>query len=75
MKAIKRSTVVGVFEDQAQADQAVNDLRMAGFRDDQIGVAMRHGMVDDSTTVADDDSQAETGALAGALTGLGLGAR
>lgn len=73
MKTIKRSTVVGVFEDKIHADQAVSELRAAGFRDDQIGVAMRHELAADST-VADDNSQAETGAVAGALTGLGLGA-
>ena len=31
-----RSTMVGVFEVQAQAEQAVNELRSAGFSDDQI---------------------------------------
>lgn len=31
-----RSTMVGVFEVQAQAEQAVHDLRSAGFSDDQI---------------------------------------
>ena len=31
-----RSTIVGVFEFQAQAEQAVNELRSAGFSDDQI---------------------------------------
>ena len=43
MAAAKQSsTVVGVFEDRRHADQAVADLKKAGFRDDQIGVAMRH---------------------------------
>jgi len=70
----QRSTVVGVFEDRKHADQAVNDLRDAGFRDDQIGVAMRHGDTGATTTAGDDDSHAGSGAVAGALTGLGLGA-
>jgi hypothetical protein len=42
MAAMQRSTVVGVFEDRRHADQAVAELKKAGFRDDQIGVAMRH---------------------------------
>src|SRR4051794_10056892 len=42
MAAKQRSTVVGVFEDRRQADQGVAELKRAGFRDDQIGVAMRH---------------------------------
>jgi len=74
--AQKRSTVVGVFEDRRHADQAVAELKKAGFRDDQIGVAMRHteGM-DTATTAGDtDDTNAGSGAMAGALTGLGLGA-
>ena len=73
----QKSTVVGVFEDRLQADRAVDELRRAGFRDDQIGVAMRHDAgdvaVDDMTDVAD-EPDAGTGAITGVLTGLGLGA-
>ena len=39
--ATQRSTVVGVFEDRRQANEAVSELINAGFRQDQIGVAMR----------------------------------
>jgi hypothetical protein len=35
-----RSAVVGVFEDQAQAEQAVNELRSAGFGDDQVNLVV-----------------------------------
>ena len=38
----QQSTIVGVFDDRLQADRAVDELRRAGFRDDQIGVAMRY---------------------------------
>src|SRR4051812_48872876 len=74
MATQQRSTVVGVFEDRTQADRAIADLRRAGFRDDQIGVAMRHA--DDSGVSAStpDESDAGSGALTGALTGMGLGA-
>jgi len=76
MKAQPRTTVVGVFEDRLQADKAVCELRNEGFRNDQIGVAMRHdkGLGDTTATGTDDDSHAGTGAMTGALAGLGLGA-
>jgi hypothetical protein len=75
----QQSTVVGVFEDRLQADRAVDELRRAGFRDDQIGVAMRHDAGDvadvDATDAPDaDGTGAGTGAVTGVLTGLGLGA-
>ena len=71
-----RSTVVGVFEDRRQADQAVAELKKAGFRDDQIGVAMRQAEATSEATAAGDsgDTYAEEGGVAGILTGLGLGA-
>jgi len=71
----QRSTAVGVFEDRTHADRAVSDLRAAGFRDDQIGVAMRHsdGSEVPSSTSAG-DSEAVSGAVSGALAGMGLGA-
>jgi len=74
MKAQQRSTIVGVFEDRRHADQAIKELRDAGFREDQIGVAMRH--TEGSTEVVTDehDTHAGTGTIAGVLTGLGLGA-
>jgi hypothetical protein len=76
MDTQKRSTVVGVFEDRLHADKAVSHLLSAGFRQDQIGVAMRH---DDQVTAANTTSDpnahshAGSGAIAGVLTGLGLG--
>jgi len=54
--AKQHSTVVGVFEDRQQANQAVSDLLKAGFRQDQIGVAMRHAEGDDRTTTTADAS-------------------
>jgi len=76
MAMMQRSTVVGVFADHASADRAVDELKRAGFRDDQIGVASRHADTATTTaTAADtDDSHAGSGALTGALAGAGLGA-
>jgi hypothetical protein len=76
MKA-QQSTIVGVFEDRQQADRAVDELRRAGFRDDQIGVAMRYDdAVYEGEGVADSgsESRAGAGAVTGAMAGLGLGA-
>ena len=70
----QRSTAVGVFEDRRQADTAVTELRQAGFREDQIGVAGRRaeGVTPEATT-AEPGTHWETGAAAGALAGAGLG--
>lgn len=70
-----RETVVGVFRSQSEAQQAVRELRAAGFGEDQIGIATQHA--EGGHTVAGDDtgeSKAGTGAVAGATAGLGAGA-
>ena len=46
------SAIVGLFDDQAKAEQAVNELRAAGFTDDQISMEVR------STNVTNEDSTA-----------------
>jgi len=66
-----RSTVVGVFDNQAQAQQAVNELRQANFREDQIGVVARHTdapALDQAT-----NSKITEGVVAGAAAGAGVG--
>jgi hypothetical protein len=69
-----RTTIVGVFENTHDAQQAVQELRQVGFRDDQIGVMAR----DPERLAADVESEGGThageGALAGVATGAGLGA-
>jgi hypothetical protein len=72
MAGTTRSTVVGVFNDRHHANEAVEELRRAGFRDEQIGVASRHTERGDVTTTAP-GSRAEEGAVMGALAGAGLG--
>jgi hypothetical protein len=62
-------TVVGVFSDQMQAKQAVNDLQRAGFRDDQIGFAVR----DQTNTIQDTTTPGTTRAGEGAATGVVAG--
>jgi len=75
MASTQRTTAVGVFENARDAQQAVRELRQAGFREDQIGVASHH---DEKThsgeTTAGHDTHAGTGAVTGALAGAGIGA-
>ncbi len=76
---VQKSTVVGVFEDRQQADRAIDELGRAGFRQDQIGVAMRYEdgefhVEDPADSTDESGSHAGAGALTGALAGLGFGA-
>jgi hypothetical protein len=41
MAMIGYAAVVGIFEDRLQAERAVDELKAAGFRDDQIGYLLR----------------------------------
>jgi hypothetical protein len=68
------STVVGVFEDRLHANKAITELHEAGFDQSQIGVAMRHAEGAEGVEAPEHDSHTTSGALTGALTGLGLGA-
>src|SRR5512135_2929681 len=66
----RTTTVVGVLEDQHRADQAVGELKRAGFREDQIGVAFRHNEGTTQTTSSEHGTHTGTGAMTGVLTGL-----
>ena len=68
------STAVGVFEDKTHATKAITELHQAGFNQSQIGVLMQHAEGAGNIPATEHDSQAASGALTGALTGLGLGA-
>lgn len=71
----KRSTVVGVFENREEAQKAVNELRRAGFREDEIGVIAQNRDENRKEAQNDDRSnQAGTGAATGAVAGAGIGA-
>jgi hypothetical protein len=70
-----RTTVVGVFSNRSDAERALDDLAVAGFKDDQVGILTR------SVTPAGNDvtreskgSQAGEGAATGALVGGLVGA-
>ncbi len=75
-------TALGVFPGYAEARRAVEALRQAGYRDDQIGVLgpgdaeaarERSGLANDPTHTRWEEG-AGIGAAAGGLAGLGLGA-
>lgn len=67
----KRETVVGVFQTRAEADRAVDELRRAGFREDQIGVVARNAEGEIKSDKG--DTYAGEGAVAGVLAGAGVG--
>jgi len=75
MAIIKGNTVLGVFDDQNHALNAIRDLHRAGFREDQLGLASRH-WVADAPELAKVELQHRAGdsAITGAAVGGGLGA-
>lgn len=70
--ATRRELIVAAFHTHAEAQQAVRDLKAAGFADDRIGIASRdrEGTFQEQT----EESKAGEGAVAGAAVGLGAGA-
>jgi len=68
-----RSTVVGVFSDRTEAEQAIHDLKQAGFRDDQIGIAARDNSHPEGTVTHADGGDAGGATASGAIGGGVLG--
>jgi hypothetical protein len=69
-----RTVAVGVFESSPGAQQAIRDLKSAGFAEEDIGLAVRdESMTDRAKIMAQGDSHAGEGALAGMAAGAGLG--
>ncbi|MEI6043037.1 MAG: general stress protein [Chloroflexota bacterium] len=66
-------TVVGVFEDATSAEQAIKDLKAAGFTPDTISVVTKDQQ-EQKDLVEASGNKAGEGALAGALVGGTLGA-
>jgi hypothetical protein len=61
-------TVVGLFADRLRAEQAIRDLKSAGFSQEQIGVAMQD-RTEQQELIDDSGSQAAEGAAKGAVSG------
>jgi len=70
MTMSKSSTVVGVFHDRSHAEDAVRDLRHAGFSESQISL-VRKGREGEVHT---EGSKAAEGAATGAAAGAGVAA-
>jgi hypothetical protein len=70
---MERTTVVGVFRNRDDAEHAIDELHRLGFRDDEIGFAVRGS--DHTTDITTTDKAADTGsgALSGAIAGAGIG--
>jgi hypothetical protein len=73
MKRGSQNAVIGVFYTRSEAEQAIRDLRAAGFADDKIGMIARDS---DGRMVTEKggETMAEEGAVAGAVVGAGAGA-
>jgi len=67
-------TVIGVFETHARAEQAVANLKAAGFEDSKIGMVYRDAEGNVVKTGAADETYADEGAVAGAVAGAAGGA-
>src|SRR5215207_993166 len=78
MRTSTRSTVVGVFSDRMDAERAIDSLRQQGFRDEQIGIAMRDQQHPEGTVRkapdGPDGGSTATGAVTGGVLGGVLGA-
>jgi uncharacterized protein (TIGR02271 family) len=65
----QRSTVVGVFRDRTRAEEAVEELHRAGFREDQIGFAAREGEAPAGSAAVGEGTEAGEGAAKGVVGG------
>jgi hypothetical protein len=72
----KQTLLIGVFERRGQAEAAIDELRHAGFRADQIGLATPSGEVMPAAETPTErrEEHAASGAVAGALAGGAAGA-
>lgn len=67
-----RQTVGALFQNRADAENAINALKARGFRGDQIGIAMRD-RTEQGQLIEDTGSKAAEGATTGAVSGGLLG--
>lgn len=71
MPTRKKLHAVGVFETKERAEQVVNDLKAAGFKEDKIGMVYRNAEGKTVRTGAAGETYAEEGAALGAVAGAG----
>jgi hypothetical protein len=71
----QRTTLVAAFNDRDQAEQAVDELHQAGFKEGDIGFAIRGSDAVEGGMITDTEGAKDgRGALAGMASGAGLGA-
>ncbi|HLG78784.1 MAG TPA: hypothetical protein VKX46_20400 [Ktedonobacteraceae bacterium] len=69
MTTTNRPTIVGVFTNRDQANQAIDELHQLGFTDNNIGYAVRDGEMTDSTIGSAEAQHTGRNAAAGAIGG------
>ncbi len=69
-------TIIGVFDEVSAAEQAINDLKVAGFTPDSISIITRDPGASTTTDIVTETegNEAGKGAVAGAMGGGTLGA-
>jgi hypothetical protein len=70
--AVQPEVVIAAFADPLEARQCIEDLRSAGFSEDEIGVVAPEDLELDREEVAEHSMVAE-GSVVGAFAGAGLG--
>lgn len=73
-RKLKHNTVLGVFETKTRAEQAIADLKAAGFSDSDVGFVYRNAEGKTVKKGAADETYADEGAVAGAVAGAAGGA-
>jgi uncharacterized protein (TIGR02271 family) len=75
MEMAERTTAIGVFDDRAEAQRAIDQLKRAGFTDSEIGVTARDADAEGSARGSGQgETHAAEGAVAGVTAGAGVGA-
>lgn len=73
----KLSTVIGVFDDQNQAERAVNEIKKAGITNDKISIVAKEDQVQNKDThnqgENDDNNYLNQNLTTGTTTGSALG--
>ena len=70
-----RTTAIAIFDDRAQAQRAIEELKRAGFTEKEIGVTARDtGEADGDVVDRGKGTHAKEGAIAGVAAGAGVGA-
>jgi len=74
MAMTQRTIAVGVFSEYAQARQAIDELRRAGFSEEELGFLTRASTTDEAEPGNATAARAETGAVEGGVIGVTIGA-